>query len=96
MHFLFHRKSDDEIQELNRTVDRLTTELNSLQQSATLDHKQHAAAVVNLERKVEEAITVSANSVTSVADRSARLENVVRETELSIRSTVNDTKTEVS
>ena len=75
---------------------RLSTELSTLQQSSVLDIKQHAAQVVNLERKVEECITVSANSVTSVADRSARLEDVVRETELSIRSTVNDTKTEVN
>ena len=76
-------------------MDRISSELDVLQQASVLDQKSHSAAVVNLERKIEECITVSANSVTSVADRSARLEEVVRDTELSIRSTVNDTKGEV-
>ena len=81
---------------MNRAVDRIRAELTTLQQSSVLDLKQHAAVVVNLERKVEECITISANSVTAVADRSARLEEIVRDTELSMRSNVADSKSEVN
>ena len=74
----------------------MRTELSSLQQSAALEQKQQAAVASQLERKVEESIAVSANSVTAVCDRSARLEEIMRDTELSMRSHVTDTKSEVS
>ena len=66
-----------------------------MQQSAAVDTRHHTAAISNLERRVEETIAMSSNSVHTIAERSSKLEELVRETELTIRSSVTDTKSEV-
>lgn len=77
-------------------MNRVSADVAALQQNAAVDQKHSAAVVSNLERKVEECIAVSGNSVNTVAARSAKLEDLVRDTELAIRSSVTDTKSEVS
>lgn len=93
--YCHNRKSDQEILDLTRNVDRIRTELSNLQQAAIVDQRHQAAVTSNLERKVEESIAVSANSVNSVIERSSRLEDVVRQAELAMRTTITDTKGEV-
>lgn len=90
-----NRKSDQEILDLTRNVERIRTELSNLQQAAAVDRRHHSAVTSNLERKVEESIAVSANSVNSVIERSSRLEDVVRQAELAMRTSIIDTKGEV-
>jgi hypothetical protein len=92
---LLHRKSDDEVRELTHNVQHLQSELSTLQKSATLDQKQQSAIVAGLERKVDECMAVSASAVQTVGDRSAKLEDIVRATELAMRAQVTDTKSEV-
>ena len=75
---------------------RVTSEIATLQQNAGVDQKHSSAVTANLERKVEECISVCDKSVATVADRSAKLETLVRETELSMRTSVTDTKSEVT
>jgi hypothetical protein len=92
---LLLRKSDDEVRELTHNVQHLQSELSTLQKSATLDQKQQSAIVAGLERKVDECMAVSASAVQTVGDRSAKLEDIVRATELAMRAQVTDTKSEV-
>lgn len=93
--FVPYRRSDEEVQELSRNVHRITTELATLQQRAAVDQAHSAGVVSNLERKVDECIAVCGSSVQNVADRSAKLENLVRDTELAIRESVAGTRSEV-
>jgi hypothetical protein len=76
-------------------MNRVSADVAALQQNAAVDQKHSMAVVSNLERKVEECIAVSGNSMNAVAARSSKLEDLVRDTELAIRSSVNETKGEV-
>jgi hypothetical protein len=89
------RRSDEEVAELTRNVHRVTKDLAALQQGAATDQVHNAAVVSNLDRKVEECIAVSGASVRTVAERASKLEDLVRDTELAIRSNVADTRSEV-
>lgn len=89
------RKSNEEVQELTRSVERIRSELATVQQTVSVDQKHHAAVTSSLERKVEESIAVSANSVNSVIERGSRLEEVVREAELKLCASITGTKGEV-
>lgn len=81
--------------ELTRNVNRVTKDLATLQQSAASDQVHHTAVASNLDRKVEECLAVCGTSVRTVSERAAKLEDLVRDTELAIRTAVNDNKNEV-
>lgn len=89
------REAEKEFFQLSSKVAELSESVTKLKDSHNLENKTMAATLVQLERKVDESITISNSSVNIIQNRSSRLEDLMRDSELQIRRDMSLQKEEV-
>ncbi|KAJ1440239.1 hypothetical protein B484DRAFT_415595, partial [Ochromonadaceae sp. CCMP2298] len=89
------RRSDKEVTALTLSVENLQETLDTLQQGAKKDAQSMRVLVQQLERRVEEGVKISADTVEAVGGRARGLERGVREGELKAQGRIAELKQEM-
>ena len=81
---------------MSTQISDLRGTLASLQNTINVDQNTSKAALLNMERKVEEAIVISNNSVQNINSRYSKIEDRQRDSEVKQSDQIKATKEEVS
>lgn len=88
-------EAEKELFSLSTQISDLRGSLASLQNTINVDQHTSKAALLNMERKVEEAIVISNNSVQNINSRYSKIEERQRESEVKQSDALKVTKEEV-
>jgi hypothetical protein len=90
-----HREAEKELFSLSSQISDLRSTLSNLQNGINVDQSTARAALLNMERKVEEAIVIANNSVVNIGTRYNKVEERQRDSDLRLRDVNKDMREEV-
>ncbi len=95
MHYFYCREAEKELFSLSSQISDLRGTLSNLQNSINVDQNTARAALLNMERKVEEAIVIANNSVVNIGARYNKVEERQRDSDLKLRDVNKEIREEV-